>query len=73
MGFGARVAAVASVESKDDISSDVLHGGLTRDQIREKLVNENGEEHVTKLEAGELYNGNCPLDPFEKVMCVSCQ
>ena len=56
-----------------DTSSQVIYGGLTKEQIREKLVAEKGEEHVNKLEAGELYNGNCPLDPFEKVMCTSCQ
>lgn len=82
MGFGARVtpvvatATVTVVEDTTDVdssSSEVLHGWLTREQIREKLIAEKWEEHVTKLEAGELYNGNCPLDPFEKVMCTSCQ
>ena len=43
MGFGARVTPiVAQIEDKTEVdtSSDVLHGGLTREQIREKLIAE---------------------------------
>jgi hypothetical protein len=69
----ATVTVVEDTTDVDSSSSEVLHGWLTREQIREKLIAEKWEEHVTKLEAGELYNGNCPLDPFEKVMCTSCQ
>lgn len=71
MWFGARAAATTTTQV--EANADILHGGLTREQIREKLISEKWEEHVAKLEAGELYNGNCPLDPFEKVMCTSCQ
>jgi len=49
MGFGARVApVVASATAVEDkmtevdtsVASDLLHGGLTREQIREKLIAE---------------------------------
>jgi hypothetical protein len=40
--------------------------------IEEKLVAEKGVDYVAKLKAGELYDG-CPVDPFEAVMCESCQ
>ncbi len=40
--------------------------------IEKKLVEEKGEEYVAQLKAGKLYDW-CPVDPFEAVMCESCQ
>lgn len=31
------------------------------------------DDYVDKLKKGELYGWACPTDPFEKVMCESCQ
>ena len=42
-------------------------------QIEAKLREEKGDEYVEKLKAWKLYNGACPVDPFEAVMCTSCQ
>ena len=45
----------------------------------EKIIEEyirltKGDEYFEKLRSGELYGENaCPTDPFEKVMCESCQ
>lgn len=41
--------------------------------IEKKLIAEKGLEYVEKLKSWELYNGSCPVNPFEKVMCESCQ
>jgi hypothetical protein len=74
-GFWARpvVSSTVGMTQIDNLASDILYDGMTREQIREKLISEKWAEYVQKLESGELYNGNCPLDPFEKVMCTSCQ
>lgn len=41
--------------------------------IEARILAEKGDEYVQKLKAGTLYNGACPIDPFEKVMCEGCQ
>jgi hypothetical protein len=34
---------------------------------------EKGDEYVEKLKAGTMYNGACPADPYEALMCEACQ
>jgi len=41
--------------------------------IEKKLRLEKGDEFVEQLIAGRAYDGNCPTDPFEAVMCEGCQ
>ena len=41
--------------------------------IEKKIRLEKGDEYVDKLKSGKLYDGNCPVDPFEAVMCEGCQ
>lgn len=76
-GFGARIqdAETSKSESADSGSEQKLEATVeNKEQIRAMLVEKKGEEYVQKLEKGELYaNGACPMDPFEKVMCESCQ
>ena len=50
-----------------------IHEVVPKHIIREQLMQKKWEDYVNKLEAGELFNWNCPLDPFEKLMCTSCQ
>ncbi|MFA7285011.1 MAG: ribonucleoside-diphosphate reductase subunit alpha, partial [Candidatus Absconditabacterales bacterium] len=70
-GFGA-LADKEPVAFKG--SDDVVYDGLTKAQIEEKLIAEKGQEYVDKLKAGEIYaSGQCPINPFEKVMCEGCQ
>jgi ribonucleoside-diphosphate reductase alpha chain len=42
-------------------------------KIEAKLRAEKGDDYVEQLKAWTLYDGNCPIDPFEAVMCTSCQ
>ncbi len=44
-----------------------------RSAIEAKMRAEKGDEYVEKLKAGTLYGDSCPVDPFEKVMCMGCQ
>lgn len=41
--------------------------------IEKKIRLEKGDDYVEKLKSGKLYDGNCPVDPFEAVMCEGCQ
>jgi len=77
-GFGARIqdAETSKSESAENEECEKkLEATIeNKEQIRAMLVEKKGEEYVQKLEKGELYaNGACPMDPFEKVMCESCQ
>ena len=51
----------------------VVLAGMTKAEIEAKLVAENWQEYVDKLKKWELYDGACPVNPFEKVMCEGCQ
>jgi hypothetical protein len=58
-----------------DINSFDL-ANLTQEQkkiIENQMRKEKGDEYVDNLKAGKLYDGACPANPFEKVMCESCQ
>lgn len=76
-GFG----AVAPTQDTDednqntsDSSEEVVYGGMTKTQIETKLRSEKWDEYVDKLKSWELYEeGQCPVNPFEKVMCDGCQ
>lgn len=49
---------------------------LTTEQkidLEQQMRSSKGDAYVDQLKAGTLYNGACPIDPFEKVMCTSCQ
>ena len=41
--------------------------------IEANMRKEKGDEYVDKLKAGTLYNGACPADPYEALMCEACQ
>ncbi len=58
---------------KSNISEEVVYDGMTKTQIEAKLRLEKWDEYVDKLKAGLLYEGMCPVNPFEAVMCESCQ
>jgi ribonucleoside-diphosphate reductase alpha chain len=56
------------------VQEEIVYNGLTKSEIEKKLVDEMGEEYVEKLKKGEVYaKGECPVNPFEKVMCDGCQ
>ena len=59
-------AELTDIDLKNITDSDKI-------RIRQKLIEDKGEEYVTKLEKGELYKWSCPADPFEAVMCEACQ
>lgn len=44
-----------------------------KELIIAKLRAEKGDDYVAKLKAGQLYDGNCPVDPFERLICESCE
>lgn len=70
-GFAAGIGTTAS-----DPLKTVDFKNITDEQkvaIEQKLIAEKGLEYVEKLKSGQMYNGACPVDPFEKVMCESCQ
>lgn len=60
-------------EIETHTANKIAFGGLTKAEIEAKLVAENGQEYVDKLKKWELYDGACPVNPFEKVMCEGCQ
>lgn len=77
-GFGS-IQMQAQEESLDDLRNQVAQINIKnitdsdRQLIEKKLLMEKGAEYVDKLKKGTLYNGNCPADPFEAVMCEGCQ
>lgn len=44
-----------------------------KNELEQQLRATKGDSYVDQLKAWTLYNGACPIDPFEKVMCTSCQ
>jgi ribonucleoside-diphosphate reductase alpha chain len=76
-GFGAAVAkagfggaAVTAAKEKIDFAN------VTDEQkadIEAKMRAEKGDEYVEKLKSGNMYNGACPADPYEALMCEACQ
>lgn len=55
-------------------SDDIVYDGMTKSEIESKLRSEKGDEYVDKLKSGEMYaEWECPINPFEKVMCEGCQ
>lgn len=66
-------------ESLDDLRSQVAQINIKnitdadKQLIEKKLLLEKGAEYVEKLKKGTLYEGSCPADPFEAVMCEGCQ
>lgn len=46
---------------------------MSPEEIEAHLRATKGDDYVDKLKKGELYGGACPTDPFERVMCESCQ
>ncbi len=66
--------ALATKQIDEWWSEDVVYQWLTRSQIEEKIRAEKGDEYVDKLKSWELYAAwECPINPFEKVMCDGCQ
>lgn len=73
-GFGGIRTAAMAAGSVDLGNIDLKN--VTDEQkeaIEAKMRAEKGDEYVEKLKSGTLYNGACPIDPFEKVMCEACQ
>ena len=61
-------------QDKCDPTEEIVYWGLTKSEIESKLREEKWDEYVEKLKKWELYKeGQCPVNPFEKVMCDSCQ
>jgi len=70
----ARWFGVKKVASPDLSNIDLKNvTDQDKDAIEAKIRAEKGDEYVDKLKAWTLYEGNCPVDPFEAVMCTSCQ
>ncbi len=49
---------------------------ITQEQkadIEAKMRVEKGDDYVEQLKSGKLYNGACPADPYEALMCEACQ
>lgn len=66
--FGA--ATITATREKIDFAT------ITDEQkadIEAKMRAEKGDEYVEKLKAWTMYNGACPADPYEALMCEACQ
>lgn len=78
-GFGTMTWVANMGSDKDSIDKcdpieEIVYGGMTKVEIEAKLREEKWDDYVDKLKNGELYeDGQCPVNPFEKVMCDSCQ
>ena len=69
-GFGASLQRA----QEPVVEEEIVYSGLTKTEIEKKLVDEMGVEYVEKLKKGEVYaKGECPVNPFEKVMGDGCQ
>ena len=58
------------------LDRSILNGPLTaqtKQLIADKIRAEKGEEFLENLKKWKAYDGACPVDPFEKVMCEGCQ
>lgn len=74
-GFGWRAASTSKPKATLDRST-INPERVTEEQktlIEAQLRAEKGNEYVEKLKKGEIYWDQCPVDPFEKVMCEWCQ
>ena len=61
---------------KQTLDQSILNGPLTdetRRLIADKIRAEKWDEFLDKLKKWQAYDGACPVDPFEKVMCEGCQ
>lgn len=73
-GFGATAQTSSIVDSDASNTEEVVYKGMTKSEIEAKLRAEKGDEYVDKLKSGELFQAwECPINPFEKVMCDGCQ
>ena len=88
-GFGGKVSSTTDTvvaQTKAWFGTKKVKAQLTLDSIDLKNVTEEdkakieatiraekGDDYVEQLKAWTLYDGNCPIDPFEAVMCESCQ
>lgn len=64
----------AITKASNNMREEILYDGMTRSEIEAKLRAEKGDGYVDKLKSGELYAAwECPINPFEKVMCDGCQ
>jgi ribonucleoside-diphosphate reductase alpha chain len=59
--------------AKTEVTEEVVYWWMTKSQIEAKLIAEKWDEYVAKLKRWELYEGACPVNPFEAVMCEACQ
>ncbi|HMT01088.1 MAG TPA: ribonucleoside-diphosphate reductase subunit alpha [Candidatus Absconditabacterales bacterium] len=69
------IKKIAAEQEANDLSS-IDFKNVTDEQkklIEQKLISEKGADYVEKLKSGQLYGDACPTNPFEKVMCESCQ
>jgi hypothetical protein len=71
--FGVVENNQASNATQHKHSSDLSASSLSPAEIEAHLRATKGDDYVEKLKKGELYGGACPTDPFERVMCESCQ
>lgn len=66
--------AVLSTRNTTENIEEIVYDGMTKSEIETKLRAEKWNEYVDKLKSWELYAaGECPVNPFEKVMCDGCQ
>lgn len=77
-GFGGAIPSSTIQDNNDpnkcDPTEEIVYGWLTKSEIETKLREEKGDEYVEKLKSGQLYEEwQCPVNPFEKVMCDGCQ
>jgi ribonucleoside-diphosphate reductase alpha chain len=83
-GFGKSLAGGAFTATAQTSSETTPHQGLRgldpkqltaeqKQDIEREMRLHKGDAYVDQLKAGTLYDGACPIDPFEKVMCTSCQ
>jgi hypothetical protein len=66
-GFG------AVMQSSDSVVWIQKPSTENKSEVEAYLRATKGDHYVEDLKAWKLYNGSCPTDPFEKVMCESCQ
>lgn len=76
-GFGVQKVATITSTNETNLSLNEIDLKNVTDEdkakIEAKLRAEKGDDYVEKLKAWDLYDGGCPVDPFEAVMCTSCQ
>ncbi len=71
--FGAAVAGDATITpTREKIDFSTITSEQKAD-IEAKMREEKGDEYVEKLKSWTMYNGACPADPYEALMCEACQ